>query len=145
MECSTKRSIKAASGRAPKLGEWHGFAMSHQPPCQFVGVVVTEGALRSGVVRCRAVLSAAVNAPVLSGNGLVAGKVHAAVLASQHGLRPSVAGHGLACALGRVIGFSCRDPVALPKPNASEDGQQKNKQFQRDRPKITSSTKREPA
>jgi hypothetical protein len=36
-------------------------------------------------------------------------------------------------------------PIPPPQPNAEQNGQQKNENFQRLRPKTTSTTKREPA
>ena len=36
-------------------------------------------------------------------------------------------------------------PIPSPQPNAEQNGQQKNENFQRLRPKTTSTTKREPA
>ena len=36
-------------------------------------------------------------------------------------------------------------PIPPPQPNAEQNGQQKNENFQRLRPKTTSTTKRDPA
>ena len=57
-------------------------------------------------------------------------------------------GIALGCSIVRLVLlflFECIQAVSSPQPNPKQNSQQKNEDFQRLRPKMTSSTNRDPA
>ena len=82
--------------------------------------------------------------------------MNAAVITGVHGawLLQGLVGIGLATALALRCGlvslvllflFECLQAIPSPQPDAKQNDQQKDENFQRLRPKMTSSTNRDPA
>ena len=76
--------------------------------------------------------------------------MNAAVVTGVHGaglrqVRGVMGGRLRSGIVGLFFFLEGVQPIPSPQPNAEQNGQQKNENFQRLRPKTTSTTKREPA